>query len=136
MNSLGLLKKTLLDSPVINAGDDGSYQYFVHPITDGVPEVSKELLEEVAEAIIDVADLCCDKLVTVEAMGLLASLSLTLRTRIPTVVIRKRKYGLPGEVAVEQKTGYRNNQHLCINGLNRGDRIVFVDDVLSTGGTL
>ena len=54
---------------------------------------------------------------------------------IPFTIIRKRSYGLPDEVSVEQVTGYSESK-LYINGLNKGDKIVIVDDVLSTGGTL
>jgi adenine phosphoribosyltransferase len=50
-------------------------------------------------------------------------------------VVRKRHYGLPGEVVVHQVTGYSEKQ-MYINGLKSGDRVVIVDDVISTGGTL
>jgi adenine phosphoribosyltransferase len=50
-------------------------------------------------------------------------------------VIRKRKYGLPGEVEIGQRTGYSKGK-LYLNGLQKGDRVLFVDDVISTGGTL
>ena len=42
------LKKSLIEAPVVKKGD---YDYFVHPVTDGVPLVHPEILEEVAEGI-------------------------------------------------------------------------------------
>jgi adenine phosphoribosyltransferase len=51
------------------------------------------------------------------------------------VIVRKRKYGLPGEIEVSQVTGYSRSQ-LFLNGINKGDRVIVVDDVISTGGTL
>jgi adenine phosphoribosyltransferase len=51
------------------------------------------------------------------------------------VFVRKRKYGLPGEVSLKKTTGYAKAD-MFINNIQRGDRIVFVDDVISTGGTL
>jgi adenine phosphoribosyltransferase len=51
------------------------------------------------------------------------------------VIIRKRKYGLPGEIEVSQVTGYSKSQ-LFLNGIKKGDRVIVVDDVISTGGTL
>jgi len=126
------LKKSLLDAPVFRRGE---YNYFIHPITDGVPEVRPELIREVVGHIIRIADLDVDKIVTVEAMGIPIGIALSIITDIPLVIIRKRKYGLPGEIEVAQVTGYSKSQ-LFLNGIGRGDRVIVVDDVISTGGTL
>jgi adenine phosphoribosyltransferase len=126
------IKKSLIGAPVIKKGD---YDYFVHPITDGIPLVEPEILEEVANTIQDYANLNVDKIVCVEAMGIHISTALSLKTGLPFVVVRKRQYGLEGEVDVHQVTGYSRG-NLYINGLKRGDRIILVDDVVSTGGTM
>ncbi len=76
-----------------------------------------------------------DKIVTMEAMGIPLATTLSLNMNIPFTIIRKRKYNLPDEVVVEQVTGY-SKLKLYINGLEKGDKIVIVDDMLSTGGTL
>jgi adenine phosphoribosyltransferase len=129
---LDRLKKSLLEAPVFKRG---TYNYFIHPITDGVPEVSPELIREVTGHIVRIADLEVDKIVTVEAMGIPIGIGLSLICDIPLVIIRKRKYGLPGEIEVSQVTGYSKSQ-LFLNGINKGDRVIVVDDVISTGGTL
>jgi len=126
------LKKSLLEAPVFKRG---SYNYFIHPITDGVPEVRPELIREVTANIVRVADLEVDKIVTVEAMGIPIGIGLSIICDIPLVIIRKRKYGLPGEIEISQTTGYSKSQ-LFLNGINKGDRVIVVDDVISTGGTL
>jgi adenine phosphoribosyltransferase len=126
------LKKSLLDAPVFQRGD---YNYFIHPITDGVPQVRPDLIREVVGHIIRIADLDVDKIVTVEAMGIPIGIALSIVTDIPLVIIRKRKYGLPGEIEVSQVTGYSKSQ-LFLNGIEKGDRVIVVDDVVSTGGTL
>ncbi len=126
------LKKSLLDAPVFKRGN---YNYFIHPITDGVPEVKPELIREVVGHVVRIADLDVDKIVTVEAMGIPIGIALSIITDIPLVIIRKRKYGLPGEIEVSQVTGYSKSQ-LFLNGINKGDRVIVVDDVVSTGGTL
>ncbi|MDD1754071.1 MAG: hypoxanthine/guanine phosphoribosyltransferase [Methanothrix sp.] len=126
------LKKSLLEAPVFKRG---SYNYFIHPITDGVPEVKPDLIREVVGNIVRIADLEVDKIVTVEAMGIPIGIALSLICDIPLVIIRKRKYGLPGEIEVSQVTGYSKSQ-LFLNGINKGDKVIVVDDVISTGGTL
>jgi adenine phosphoribosyltransferase len=129
---LNRLKKSLLEAPVFKRG---SYNYFIHPISDGVPEVRPELIREVTGHIVRIADLDVDKIVTVEAMGIPIGIGLSMMCDIPLVIIRKRKYGLPGEIEVSQVTGYSKSQ-LFLNGINKGDRVIVVDDVISTGGTL
>ncbi|NMB86141.1 MAG: Hypoxanthine/guanine phosphoribosyltransferase [Methanosaeta sp. PtaB.Bin018] len=126
------LKKSLLEAPVFKRG---SYNYFIHPITDGVPEIRPDLIREVVSHIVRIADLEVDKIVTVEAMGIPIGIALSMICDIPLVIIRKRKYGLPGEIEVSQVTGYSKSQ-LFLNGIDRGDRVIVVDDVISTGGTL
>lgn len=126
------LKKSLFEAPVFKRG---SYNYFIHPITDGVPEIRPDLIREVVSHIVRIADLEVDKIVTVEAMGIPIGIALSMICDIPLVIIRKRKYGLPGEIEVSQVTGYSKSQ-LFLNGIDKGDRVIVVDDVISTGGTL
>ncbi|WP_135819872.1 hypoxanthine/guanine phosphoribosyltransferase [Halostella litorea] len=127
------LRRSLLDAPIIEK--DG-YHYFVHPISDGVPMLEPGLLREIVIKLIRKADLeDVDKIVTPAAMGIHISTAVSLMTDIPLVVIRKRQYGLDGEVALFQETGYSESE-MYINDVDEGDRVLVLDDVLSTGGTL
>lgn len=118
--------------PIVKRGD---YSYFIHPITDGIPELKPELIREVAAYIAKTADTDVDKIITIEAMGIHIGTALSLLTNIPLVIIRKREYGVPGEIAVHQVTGYSRDK-LYLNGVNKGDRVIIIDDVISTGGTM
>lgn len=114
----------------------GEYNYFIHPITDGVPIVEPALLRDVCTAMVKVLDLNnIDKIVVVEAMGIHIGAVLSTMTDIPMTVMRKREYNLDGEVAVHQTTGYSKGE-LYLNGVYPGDRVVIIDDVVSTGGTM
>ena len=127
------LKQSLLEAPII---EKEGYQYFVHPISDGVPMLRPELLREIVIRIIRKAELDdVDKIVTPAAMGIHLSTAVSLMTDIPLVVVRKRQYGLDGEVALSQVTGYSENE-MYVNDVYDGDRVLVLDDVLSTGGTL
>lgn len=126
------LKETMKNAPIVRRG---TYNYFIHPISDGVPLVRPELLREVIACIVKNANLEVDKIVTVEAMGLPLGAALSTMTDIPFIIIRKRKYELPGEIAIHQATGYSKGE-LYLNGINKGDRVLIVDDVISTGGTM
>ena len=114
----------------------GEYNYFIHPITDGVPLVEPALLRDVCSAMIKALDLNnVDKIVVVEAMGIHIGAVLSVMTDIPMVVMRKREYKLPHEIPVHQTTGYSKGE-LYLNGVYKGDRVIIIDDVVSTGGTM
>ncbi len=126
------LKKSLLDSVIVKKGD---YDYFVTPVTDGIPTTEPDILLEISKTIKDNFNLDVDKIVAIEAMGIPLATALSIETGIPSLIVRKRQYNLPREVTVDKKTGYGNST-LYINDLNPGDRILLIDDVVSTGGTL
>jgi adenine phosphoribosyltransferase len=132
--SLKHLEKSLYEAPIVKKGE---YDYVIHPITDGVPFITPELLREVTDAMKKHIKKCgrFDRIVTMEAMGIPLASALSLDLGIPFTIIRKRQYGLPGEVSVEQVTGYSKSK-MYVNGLKKGDTVILVDDVLSTGGTL
>jgi len=127
------LRRSLLEAPIIEKGE---YEYFVHPVSDGVPTLKPSLLREIVIRIcrkVELEDV--DKIVTPAAMGIHISTALSLMSDVPIVVIRKRQYGLDGEVSLSQQTGYSASE-MYINDVQEGDRVLVLDDVLSTGGTL
>ncbi|HUW85938.1 MAG TPA: hypoxanthine/guanine phosphoribosyltransferase [Methanoregula sp.] len=130
---LDRLVTSLETCPMIKRGD---YYYFIHPITDGVPIINPALLREVCTGMVKMLDLTgVDTIVVVEAMGIHIGSILSNMTDIPMTIMRKREYRLPGEIAVHQTTGYSKGE-LYLNGVNKGDRVVIIDDVVSTGGTM
>lgn len=126
------LRESLEGCPVV---DRSGYQYFVHPLTDGVPRMDPDILQEVLDWMVEVGDFSCDVILAPESMGLPLAAPLSLKLGKPYSVIRKRTYGLEGEIVLDQTTGYSKSQ-MSINGIRRGDRVTIVDDVVSTGGTL
>jgi len=130
--ALEALKASVPQCAVVERGD---YEYMVHPLTDGIPRVDPALLSEVADAMASMCNKDCDVIVTVEALGIPLATALSLRTGKPYNIVRKRMYSLPGEVNLSQVTGYSKST-LFINGIQPGEKVVIVDDVVSTGGTL
>lgn len=126
------LHDSLRRAPIVSRGE---YSYFIHPISDGVPFLEAELLEEITDHIIRVANMDVDRILTIEAMGIPIATALSLRTGIPFSIVRKRSYALEGEITIPQRTGYSKGE-LYVNALKKGDKVLLVDDVISTGGTL
>lgn len=116
--------------------DRHGYPYIVHPLMDGVPRVAPHLLRDWltwAKRQAPVAN--ANLLLAPEAMGLPLVAPLALDVNKPYVVARKRVYNRPGEKVVAAKTGYGMSS-LYVNDVRAGDKVLVIDDVLSTGSTL
>ncbi len=133
-SGLKRLHDSLNDAPIVMKD---TYPYVIHPLTDGVPRVDPTLLAEVRDEIIARVDdwSMIDVIVGAEAMALPLISAVALEVGLPYLVVRKRKYDLPGERSLDQHTGYSSGE-LFINDLKAGERIVLLDDVISTGGTM
>ena len=130
---LTILQDSLRGAPIIWKGD---YPYFIHPISDGIPRMDPDVLRATRDLIISMVDWSkIDLIVSVEAMGLPLLAAVGEASGKPTVVIRKRSYGMEGEVEVNVSTGYSKST-TYINDIKPGERILILDDVISTGGTL
>ena len=130
---LTVLQDSLRGAPIIWKGE---YPYFIHPISDGIPRMEAEVLRATRDLIVSMVDWSqIDLIVSVEAMGLPLLAAVGEATGKPTVVIRKRSYGMEGEVKVDVSTGYSSST-AYINDISPGERLLIVDDVISTGGTL
>ncbi|MAU85689.1 MAG: adenine phosphoribosyltransferase [Euryarchaeota archaeon] len=130
---LEVLQESLRGSPIIWKGD---YPYFIHPISDGIPRMDPNVLRATRDLIVSMVDWSeIDLIVSVEAMGLPLLAAVGEASGKPTVVIRKRPYGMEGEVEVDVSTGYSKST-TYINDIKPGEKILIVDDVISTGGTL
>ncbi len=132
MNSL---KKSFIQSSKIIKKK--GYDYLINPITDGIPSIKPELLKDITTELIKLIKKIdnFDKIVTLESMGIPITSALSLKLNIPFTIIRKRSYGLPAEITVNQVTGYSKSKFF-INGVERNEDIIIVDDVLSTGNSL
>jgi len=128
------LKKSLENAEVVMFGN---YCYMIHPLLDGFPQIDPKLLEQTASRMVDVLkdweDF--DFVVTIEAMGIHLASAVCLKIDKPLLIVRKRRYGRKDEVELNKKTGYQQSS-LYINALKKNSRVVLIDDVISTGGTM
>jgi len=122
------------DIPIV---DKDGYQYFVHPLSDGIPLIDPAILKKTAGLMSDLIpnDIEYDILVTAEAMGIPLTTMISALAGAPFSIVRKRDYGLEGERTIIQSTGYSRGK-LFINLPREGGSCIIVDDVLSTGGTM
>jgi adenine phosphoribosyltransferase len=132
---INYFKKSLLESEVI---DFNGYKYFVNSLMDGTKPIEFCVMKDAVDEIMHLVrpDIINNmKFITPEAMGIPITTMVSNITEIPFLIARKRKYGLTGELPVEQITGY-NKSTLYINGINPSDNVIIIDNILSTGGTI
>jgi adenine phosphoribosyltransferase len=136
--SLNFLIDSIKGSLIITK--ENNYAYFIHPFTDGVLPIEPNMLYRTANTLCDLieddVDYCdIDYIITPEAMGIPIATAVSRFLDKSYLVARKRKYGLSHELEISQRTGYSRNL-MYINGVRLGHRVIIIDDVVSTGGTL
>jgi phosphoribosyl-AMP cyclohydrolase/adenine/guanine phosphoribosyltransferase-like PRPP-binding protein len=112
------------------------YRYLVNPVTEGIPPPAPELVEWIVETLDRVATIHVDKVVTFEALGIPYATLLAQRRKKPLAIIRKRDFGSENLTAkVPYASGFeRGTYH--VYGIERGERVIMLDDMVSTGGSL
>ncbi len=132
-DNVKLLRDSVINAPVVMKGE---YAYFVHPLTDGVPRQNADLLEAARDLISQKVNWeNIDLILGIEAMGLPLASALSISSGKPLVIARKRAYGLAGETVINQNTGYSKGE-IYLNDIQPEERILVIDDVVSTGGTI
>ena len=77
-----------------------------------------------------------EAIAAVESRGFLFASALADRLRLPLVPIRKPGKLPAARMSIEYTLEYGNSQlDIHEDALNRGDRVVLIDDLLATGGT-
>ena len=134
MNRYELLKSALDRKPLFQANN---YNFILNPLTEQVPATTSQLLEEAARALIDHMRIDnYDKLITEEDKGAVLIAAVSLITKLPFGMARWYPNQLADQVSSIFSCEYISKGTLYICGINRGDRVCIIDDIISTGGTL
>ena len=121
----------------VKDGSRTEYEYLVNPITEGIPPAPPEILDWIVGMMDGVSSERIDKVVTFEALGIPYATLLAQRRKKPLAIIRKRDFHSPGHLLakVPYASGFERGNYF-VYGLSKGDRIILVDDMVSTGGSL
>jgi adenine phosphoribosyltransferase len=116
------------------------FSFFPTAVTDNIPPLSHALSEAIcllarlhiahgADATLGVGE---------EDRGAMITADILRQYRLPRTLARWTPSGAPGEVAVGIANEYlaEGSTQLYLNGVRPEDKILLVDDLVSTGGTL
>jgi len=113
------------------------YEYFVNPVNEGIPPAKPEVLEWIAAMVDRISSPKAEKIVTFEALGIPYAMMLAQRRKRTLVTIRKRNFYAPQHIftRVPYASGFERGTYYIYN-LSKGDRVLIMDDMVSTGGSL
>ncbi|RLG54942.1 MAG: phosphoribosyl-AMP cyclohydrolase [Thermoproteota archaeon] len=109
------------------------YKFILTPYTEHYTPPDPEVYEWIAEKI-DESTPDIDKVVAPECFGIPIAQLVASRKGRPLAIIRKRPLK-PGDKGVEYASGYEKGRYY-IYGVAEGEKVLLVDDTVSTGGTL
>ncbi|ACL74798.1 adenine phosphoribosyltransferase [Ruminiclostridium cellulolyticum] len=129
-----LLKEIYENAKVVSSG---KHFTTVNEFTDQIPALRPRVLWEAALKISQICDFKADKIVTEEDKGTPLATVVSLISGLPMAIARWYNYSLEEEsqIAVNIDSEYFNGK-LFLNGVNKKDKVIIIDDTLSTGGTI
>lgn len=111
-------------------------KFIINPLTEQTPATSAQLLRETANWIIETGNFKnSSKIVGEEDKGAIIVAAVSLLSNLPFGLARWYPSGLEGQQKVEFISEYANGT-MYLNGIEEGDNVIIVDDMISTGGTL
>jgi adenine/guanine phosphoribosyltransferase-like PRPP-binding protein len=114
----------------------GEYKFLVNPLTEQIPATTAELLRAATEWLVQVGDFqSASKIAGEEDKGAILIASTALATGLPFGMARWYPSRLEGQVGIDFEMEYTNGQ-LFLNGIEQNDRVILVDDMISSGGTM
>ena len=114
----------------------GKYKFLVNSLTEQIPATSAELLQATTDWIVAEGKFNqVTKIAGEEDKGAILVASTSLATSLPFGLARWYPSGLEGQVSVDFEMEYASGQ-LFLNGIEENDKVIIVDDMISTGGTM
>jgi adenine/guanine phosphoribosyltransferase-like PRPP-binding protein len=128
-----IVRESFDNKPCIPMGD---YRFLINPLTEQIPATSAELLSAAADWLVEAGNYTgATKIAGEEDKGAILVAAVALKTGLPFGMARWYPSGIDGQVSVDFNMEYTKGQ-LFLNGIEPGDKVVIVDDMVSTGGTM
>lgn len=133
MQKYQLVIQAFENKPLILFND---YKFLINPLTEQIPATSADLLRETTNWIVETGDFKgATKIVGEEDKGAILVASTSLLTGLPFGIARWYPAGIVNQISVDFDMEYTSGK-LFLNGVEKNDQVILIDDMISTGGTL
>jgi len=130
--SLEILRDVYRSASVVKSG---KYYTSVNQLCDQVPALKPQTLRAAVHAAAQFGTFGATKLLSEEDKGSPIATAYCLETGLPLCIARWYPYEIAGQVAVDLSSEYFSGS-LYMNGVEKGDKVLIIEDTLSTGGTM
>ncbi|WP_455368054.1 phosphoribosyltransferase family protein [[Eubacterium] cellulosolvens] len=116
--------------------EDGksTYRYVILPFESRMTlEFQEAIIQEMINMLVQELK-AANVILLPEAKAFLLS-PIARETRKDLVLIRKRDYRVPDQIVIQQEKAYVGKSLMYCVGLEKGDRPLILDDIVSSGGT-
>lgn len=108
----------------------------VNELTDQVPAARPDTLLAAAMALVTLGPWRGNKVLSEEDKGAVLAGLVSTMVRLPLAMARHNvTYKIPGSIVVPLSMEYMSGE-LTVNGIERGDELILIDDTLASGGTI
>lgn len=133
MDKYNIVTQAFNDQPMIQFK---AQKFLVNPLTEQIPATSAQLLQAATDWIVEAGDFSrADKIAGEEDKGAILVAATSLATGLPFGMARWYPTGIEGQVSVGFEMEYASGT-IYLNGVEEGDKVIIVDDMISTGGTM
>lgn len=134
------LEKSIKTARIIELPQPGSkkYKFKTLPFGERGTKIESKLLKEITKGLVDSINKHFpdfDYIVSPEPGGHTWGITAALKLSKSINILRAQPSYEEGEIEVRRKTGYYQ-QDLYFNHFQKGNKILIIDDVISTGGTI
>ena len=134
------LRKSILGADIVEmlGPNNEGYRFNVYSFGERGTHLQPTLIREVVFRLSDSISRnfsSLDYIVAPEPGGHIWGLAVSLFLNVPLVILRNKSLDYPSETIQSVKTAY-GEKTFVFYGLKRGDKVVVLDDVVSTGATL
>jgi len=121
----------------VRDGSKKTYEFILSSITEHVPPPSPRVIAWLVNKIDGITSDNIDKVVVPEALGLPIGAIVSQIKKKPMAIVRKKPFHSDEYLLdkVKYASGYERGSYY-IYGVKKSDKILIIDDTISTGGTL